>query len=389
MNIALCAPIDIHALARFMGQDTRRIAPGLICTVTTALIIDLMRRGYSVTVYTLSNDLPDEVLYDWGRLRIFVGTNRRFRYLYRPQVAYLKRVIKADAPRFVHAHWTYEFALGALGSGIPTITTIHDLPWNVLRYVHDIYQVVRLIMAYMVAFKGTNFTAVSPDAARHFKRYLSPRAFIEVIPNFVADWIFNFGRTGASRSDQPFTFVTILEGLSGRKNGKCALRAFQITRQSFPDARLIMIGRGYEAGGVADRWATSHGLAHGVTFRGFMQYAAMLDYIMQQTDVLVHPSFDEALSLAALESMALKKPVIAGKRTPGMYYALDGGRVGLLVDVREPKSVARAMQQLAGDPGLRRTLAEEAFEYAWNNFRIDTVVPQYEALYRTFDGRHS
>ena len=323
MNIALCAPINIHPLARFMGQDTSGIAPGMGCTITTTLIIELLRRGHSVTVYTLSNDLPEETIYDWGRLRVFVGASRRFRYLYRPQIAYLKRVIKADAPRFVHAHWTYEFALGALSSGIPTVTTIHDLPWNVLRYVRHIYTVVRLIMAYMVGFRGTNFTAVSPDAARHFKRYLSPRASIEVIPNCLADWVFDLGRTGVSRGDRPFTFVTILEGLSGRKNGTCALRAFQITRQSFPDARLIMIGRGYEPGGVADRWATSRGLAQGVTFRGFMQHEPMLGFVMQEVDVLVHPSLDEALSTATLESMALKKPVIAGKQTPG--HALRAG----------------------------------------------------------------
>lgn len=389
MNIALCAPTDIHALARFMGQDTQDIAPGLVCTVTTALIIDLLSRGHSVCVYTLSNNLPEETIYDWGRLRVFVGTTKRFRHLYRPQIAYLKRVIRADAPRFVHAHWTYEFALGALSSGIPTVATIHDLPWNVLRYVPNIYTVVRLMMAYMVGFKGANFTAVSPDAARHFKRYLSPGASIELIPNCLADWVFDLGRTCVSRSDRPFTFVTILEGLFGRKNGTCALKAFQITRRSFPDARLIMIGRGYEPRGVADRWATSKGLAQGVTFRGFMQHEPMLRFLLEETDVIVHTSLDEALSTATLESMALRKPVIAGKQTPGMHYLLDDGRVGLLVDVREPKEVARAMQQLAGDSELRKTLAEVAFEYSWNNFRADSVVPQYEALYKRFDGRHS
>jgi glycosyltransferase involved in cell wall biosynthesis len=387
VNIALCAPTDIHALARFMGRNTQGIAPGLGCTVTTDLIIELLRCGHAVTVYTLSNNLAEEAIYDWGSLRVFVGAARRFRYLYRPQIAYLKRVIRADAPRFVHAHWTYEFALGALGSGVPTITTIHDLPWKVLRYTPHVGALVRLLMAYMVAFKCADFTAVSPDAANHLKSYLSPRASVEVIPNFVADWIFDLGRTGVSRSDRPFTFVTILEGLTGRKNGKCALRAFQITRRKFADARLIMIGRGYEPNGVADRWATSQGLAQGVTFRGFMPHEMMLELVMRESDVLVHPSLDEALSTATLEAMALKRPVVAGERTPGMHSALDNGRVGLLIDVRDPEAVATAMQQLAGDPGLRKTMAEEAYEYAWNNFRAATVIPQYEALYKTFDER--
>jgi glycosyltransferase involved in cell wall biosynthesis len=385
LKIALSAPVDIRALARFLGQDTHDIAPGMGNTVTTPLIIELLRRGHEVTIYTLSNDLPEEAIYDWGSLRVFVGPNRRLRYFYRPQIAYLKRVIRADAPRFVHAHWTYEFALGALASGVPTLTTIHDLPWNVLRYFLHIGVVVRLLMAYMVAFKGTDFTAVSPHAARHFRHWLRPGAQIAIVPNFTADWIFDLGRTGDSRTDRPFTFVTVLQGWFRLKNGKCALRAFQLARESLPDARLLMIGLGYETGGVAHRWATSQGLAQGVTFRGPMQYGALLRFVMQEADVLVHPSVEESFSLAALEAMALKKPVIAGKRTPGTHWVLDEGRVGLLVDVREPKEVARAMQRLAGDPGLRRKLADAAFEHAWNNFRADVVVPLYEALYKRFD----
>jgi glycosyltransferase involved in cell wall biosynthesis len=285
----------------------------------------------------------------------------------------------------VHAHWTYEFALGALSSGIPTITTVHDLPWKILRYTLHVGIFVRLLMAYMVAFKGSSFTAVSPAAARHFKRWLRAKAPIEVIPNFTSDWIFDLGRTGDSRSDRPFTFVTVLQGWIGLKNGKCALRAFHITRHSFPDARLIMIGKGYEAGGVANSWATSQGLAEGVTFQGFMQHEAMLRFLMQEADVLVHPSIEESFSLAALESMALKKPVIASERIPGTRWVLDEGRVGLLVDVREPKAVAEAMRQLAADAALRRALAEAAFDHAWNNFRADVVVSQYEAVYMRFD----
>jgi L-malate glycosyltransferase len=386
LDIAISAQVDIHALARFMGQGESGIAVGMgNCPAPTALIMELVRRGHRVTLYTLSDGLSGEESYDWGRLRVFAGPNRRFRYLYRPQIAYLKRVIRADAPRFVHAHWTYEFALGPLASGVPTVTTIHDLPWRVLWYVPHISVSVRLLMAYAVAFKGKYFTTGSSDAARHFRRWFFLRAPIELIPNFTGDWIFDLGKTGVPRSDRPFTFVTALQGWSRRKNGKCALRAFHLARRSFPEARLIMIGRDYGRDAAAHAWATSQGLAEGVTFMGEMKYAAYVKVAVQEADVFVHPSLDEALSLATVESMALKKPVIAGNRTPGMHRLLDDGRVGLLVDVRDPKEVARAMEKLAADPELRKTMAEAAFEFAWNNFRAEVVVPQYEAMYQRFD----
>jgi glycosyltransferase involved in cell wall biosynthesis len=149
----------------------------------------------------------------------------------------------------------------------------------------------------------------------------------------------------------------------------------------------MMMGIEYEQGGPAERWATSQGLAEGVVFRGPLQYPDLLRFVMQEADVLVHPSLDEALSMATIEAMTLKKPVIAGIRTPGMRHLLDEGRVGFLVDVSKPEEVAGAMQQLAGDSQLRKATAEAAFEYACQKFSPDVVVPQYEALYRSFDSQ--
>jgi glycosyltransferase involved in cell wall biosynthesis len=68
-----------------------------------------------------------------------------------------------------------------------------------------------------------------------------------------------------------------------------------------------------------------------------------------------------------------------------MNCLLDDGRVGLLVDVRDAKEVAGAMEKLAANSGLCKTMAEAAFEYAWNNFRADVVVPKHEDLYRRLD----
>jgi glycosyltransferase involved in cell wall biosynthesis len=385
LKIALCAPADLHGLARYLGRETGGVAPGLGSTATTPLIIELLRRGHIVTIYTLSDGLPEEKMYDWGCLRVFVGANTRFRNLYRPQINYLKRVIREDAPLFVHAHWTYEFALGALASGAPTITTIHDLPWNVFRYFRDTCRAVRLLMAYMVAAKGKSFTAVSPDAARHFSRWLHPGVPVTVIPNFLRDSVFELSETAHSDSMRPLTFVTALQGWSRRKNGTCALRAFRLLRKNVPETRLMMFGADYEIGGAAHRWALEKGLAEGVVFKGATPNDILLKTVASQADVLVHPSLDEAFSVTVLEAMALKKPVIAGIRTPGLRWVLDEGSSGLLVDVLKPEEVAHAMQRLAADPALRQKLSKAAYQKAWNSFRADAVIPQYEALYKEFE----
>jgi glycosyltransferase involved in cell wall biosynthesis len=322
-------------------------------------------------------------------LRVFTGPNRQYgaaRNLYWPEVAYLRRVIVRERPAFVHAHWTYEFALGALAAGIPAVTTIHDLPWNVLRYFRDRSRAVRLLIAYSVAMRCHRYTAVSEDAANHFRRYLRPGAEIAVIPNFLSDSIFEIGHAPAT-SDRPLTFGTILQGWSRRKNATAALKAFQEVVRAAPESRLIMMGTDYELDGPAHRWAREHNLDAGVTFAGMVPYEQMLQRVRDEVDVIVHPSLDEAFSMTVLESMALAKPVIAGRDTPGIRQALRGGDAGVLADVRDSGSIARAMLTLATDLSYRQRVAQSGHRHVASAYRKDSIVPQYEAVYRSLHHR--
>jgi len=385
MKIAMCAPADLHALARSCGQETEGIPPGLGSTATTPLIEELLRRGHEVTLFTLSNRLAKATVHEWGRLKIFTGPNRQYgaaRNLYWPEVTYLRRVIALERPAFIHAHWTYEFALGALAPGIPMLTTIHDLPWNVLRYFRDRSRAVRLLIAYWVAMRCQRFTAVSEDAANHFRRYLKPGAHIEVIPNFLTDNIFEISQS-ATASDRPFTFGTILQGWSRRKNATAALEAFQAVSRIAPESRLIMMGIDYETGGPAHRWARQRNMDAGVTFAGMLPYEQMLRHVRDEVDVIVHPSLDEAFSMTVLEGMALAKPVIAGRNTPGIRQALRNGDAGVLADVHDSGSIARAMITLMTDPPYRQKVAQCGHQHVSSAYRKDSIVPQYEAVYRS------
>jgi glycosyltransferase involved in cell wall biosynthesis len=387
MKIAMCAPADLHALARFCGKDPNGVAPGLGSTATTPLIEELLRRGHEVTLFTLSNGLEREAIHKWDSLRVFAGPSRQYgaaRNLYKPEVLYLRKTIHQERPAFVHAHWTYEFALGAMVPGIRLLTTIHDLPWNVLRYFRDRSRAIRLLIAYSVALRCRRFTAVSEDAANHFRKYLKPCAHIDVIPNFLSDDIFAIN--GPPAPGRPFTFGTVLQGWSRRKNASAALKAFQQVLAYEPNARLVMVGTDYEADGPAHRWARQRGLDRCVSFMGSLPYRQMLNYVRDQVDVVVHPSLDEALSMTVLESMALGKPIIAGRSTPGIRQTLQDGLAGLMTDVRDPSAIADAMRRLFYQPECRRNVATNAYKVAASTYRKDVIVPQYEAVYRELEG---
>ena len=78
-------------------------------------------------------------------------------------------------------------------------------------------------------------------------------------------------------------------------------------------------------------------------------------------DALLMPSTYEGFGMVVVEAMSQRLPVIA---TPvGCAPTLvQGGETGLLVPPRSPESLANAARRLLSDDGLRRTIAERAFE---------------------------
>jgi L-malate glycosyltransferase len=388
MKIALCGPTQLHGLAKLRGVDAAGVPEGIGPTPLAPLIGQLLARGHQITLYTLSHDIESECFFDWGSLRVFVGPSRTFgavRKLYRPEISYLTRVIKADAPPFIHTHWTYEFTLGALGAGIPSIVTIHDLPWNVLRYFRDRCRAVRLVLAYVVATKGSRFTAVSQDAAKHFNRYLRPGTPVQVIPNFLSDRFLELSHGSKPHPNRPLTFATVLQGWSRRKNGTAALQAFARFRRSVPDAHLLMIGTDYHPDGTAAQWAIERDCYTNVEFLGRLPHEQMFTTLRDHADAVLLPSLDEAFSMTGLEAMALGKPIVAGLGTPGFSEMLDAGKAGLLVDVRSPRAIANAMLRLQTDPHLFENLGHAAHRRAVSVYSSANVVAQYEACYAALE----
>lgn len=385
MNLGFASPVSLHLL-RHLVANGEKLPSGYLFAPSADWVQELMRRGHHVTLYTTAQGIEEPMTFSGEGLSIRIARRRpkgAARDLFAVERRQLRQMMMEDRCQVIHAHWTYEFALAALASGIPTLITIHDHPWKVLAYFRDMYRVARLLMAYRVAFRGSHFTAVSEDGAAHFRRYFRPGANIKVIPNGLTDALFEKGRQSAPNRNEAITFATILQGWTRLKNAATALRAFQIVSRRVPDARLLMFGLDYEPGGPAQQWAIEQNLDHGVTFQGPLPYHNLLTRLRDDVDVLVHPSLNETFSMTALEGMALKRPVIVGRDTPGMRQMLGNGDAGVLVDMKHPSELAEAMIRLAEDASFRSRVAQNGFDRASSLYRLDTVITQYETLYRS------
>jgi L-malate glycosyltransferase len=380
--LGICGPIELEPFRAWLTDPPLQLPRGMGGTPVVDLARAALDRGWRVCLFSLDEEIREELIFKGPRLKICMGPFRprhRARDLFRAERAYLSHAIRRENPEAVHAHWTYEFALGALESGAPTVVTAHDAPLSILRLNPTPYRLVRTLMAYQVARRAQPLTAVSEHVAGHFQRYLRHRAPIRIIPNgILPEWFDGTPRGTAG----PITYVSVLNGWGKLKNTKTLVEAFQLTRKFSPSSRLLLFGAGHGPSEEAEVWSGKHGLSENVSFRGVLDRADLLNELKLRASILVHPSLEESFGMSVAEGMALGIPVIAGKDSGAMAEMLEHGESGVLTEVRSATCLSRDMLRLANDPDLRVEFARKGHQSATQRFRMDHVLDAYGEVYR-------
>jgi glycosyltransferase involved in cell wall biosynthesis len=98
--------------------------------------------------------------------------------------------------------------------------------------------------------------------------------------------------------------------------------------------------------------------------------------LMRKADIIAIPSCVELFGMAALEAMALGKPVIA-TRYGGIVEVIRHGQDGLLVNPFDRREFADALVRLAGDAALRRRLGTSGRDRVRSEYDVHAVAPQF------------
>lgn len=288
----------------------------------------------------------------------------------------MKDVLAKVQPDFIHAHWTYEFAMAAMESGIPYLVTAHDDPTEVLKLYKNAYRFGRYLMARRVLRHAQAITAVSDD----LKRRIAPLAHSEitVIPNPLSRQFIDAGtvRTSPSLGRHP-KLISVINGWGYWKNASSALIAFSHIRHKLKDATYHLYGAGYQDSGAASQWANSKGLAEGVVFHGPVSHGDLV-LALKEAALMLHPSRWEACPMGIAEALALGLPVVGGKESGGVPWMI--GEAGLLVDIDKPLEIAHAALQLLADDVLYEKCITSALQRV-KAFSPDLIVAQYEEIY--------
>ena len=317
---------------------------------------------------------------------------------YDPTVAArLARVVKAERPDVVH---TCLFKANLLGpwaarkagcrcllhdhSGVSDAMLRPYLPWGLAgAYRHCFRRALRA---------ADCVVTVNRDDAAIYRGWLADRPErVRCVPNTIDSarftaaagqrphWRRALGAEVGAREDE--LLIGVVARLSREKGIDVLVRALARCGARLPPYRLIVAGEGPERQRLAALAERLH-LGDRVTFLGRREDVPQL---LAALDMLVLPSPGEPFGLVLVEAMFAGTPVVAVDRK-GPHDIVENGRTGLLLPDAAEAAMADALCRLAGDPELRRQLAQQAAQHAAANYEASRLAALWEPLYSSLSG---
>jgi glycosyltransferase involved in cell wall biosynthesis len=160
------------------------------------------------------------------------------------------------------------------------------------------------------------------------------------------------------------------------KNPEIIVQACGLLAQRGVKVRLFVGGDG-EMLEELKQLSRDLGIADKVHWLGLVQDPLSL---MQASDLFLLATVGEAFGLVLAEAMACGVPVV-GSCAGAIPEVVANGLTGLLVEPRDPKSLADGIELLARDKPLRQTMAREAVTRVRENFSIEKAVAETLAIY--------
>ncbi len=292
-------------------------------------------------------------------------------------------VVQYEQLDIIHVHYAIPHAVSGylakqiIGAKTPIkmLTTLHGTDITLVGLEPTFLPLVKFSLE-----QSDAITAVSGHLREKTNQSFTPRKDIRVIPNFVDTSIFSRSeaRCDAMRNRLSKPGEKVLMHCSNFRSVKRVqdtIRILQEVRKSI-DARLVLIGDGPERADT-ERLSRELQVSDHVTFLGKQNALAE---ILSAADLFLLPSQSESFGLSALEAMSCHVPVVASN-VGGIPELVTHGENGYIAEIGDVQRMAKYAVELLGSPKRWAAFSEKARQSAVENFDVNRVVPQYEALY--------
>ncbi len=345
-----------------------------------SMILGLDDRFDASACYLSGSPDGKNILDRYGKA-IYLGINVKKSKL--AIIRILAQFLKSERPMILHCHKHKTTALGtaaAIFSGIP----------YVISHVHGMNR-TRTLLTRLINWLILKQTALIIGVSERVRQDilktnwgLAPEKVvtvwngIDITPVDAISLNRKLARIKMGVSEREFVFGSVGR-LAKTKGHKYLLTAFSEIRSKCPDARVVIIGEGPLRRDLEEQ-ARELGITHHVLFPGFRSDVLEL---LPGFDIFVLPSIAEGLSLALLEAMASKLPVIASD-IGGIPEVFGDKEIGRLIPSKDIAALGNAMLEIYSlDKRSKMLLGENARIRIESEFNIDFMCKKLVGLYES------
>lgn len=299
----------------------------------------------------------------------------------------LSRYIRKNRFDIVHTHTSKAGFIGRLAAkitGVPIILhTIHGFPFDegmnpIKKYFYVFLEKVAS------CFTDQLLSQNSEDVQLALKyRICVPNQITRIgngidinrfKPDSVGEGTLSSFRKSLGVSDH---LVLMIAELIPRKGCFDFLKAMQKVLDAFPNVKGVLVGDG-PLKSKLEKFKSRLGISESIILPCFQEN--VLGFLAL-ADVYVLPSYREGLPRSIIEAMAMGKPVVA-TNIRGCREAVEDGRTGILVPVRDAQALAEAIIYLLQNEERAQEMGRAGRKRAEELFDERKVFQRVEAEYR-------
>lgn len=162
--------------------------------------------------------------------------------------------------------------------------------------------------------------------------------------------------------------------------------AYRIIRGHGVSAKLLYIGdvlttdKDHQSFEKLKKMVGDAGLEKDVIFRGFQND---IPFNISLMDVVVHPSHHEGFPRIPVEAGAMGKPSVC-TAVSGADVAVEQGKTGFIVPIRNPKHLAEAIRKVIADSSFAHSMGDKARQRVLEFFDENKIVDEQVGIYEKF-----
>ena len=298
----------------------------------------------------------------------------------------LKKIVDSEQPDLMVAYLTRsEIVTRLLGkfNGIPVVGTfVNDLycksynqhlSWKAKNVVSLFKYINKATSKICVGFVS-NSQAIKEANARHLN--IRPEK-IQVINRGRDSFKFRRKSPDNYHRDDSVRFLNVSR-LFSVKGHRYLILGFKQFLEKYPDATLSIVGDGPLYKELL-ALIQENNLEEKVVLLGSRNDVPTL---LPEYDCFIFPSLVEGFSGAIVEAMFAGLPILASDIDQNKE-AITHLKTGYLFGKESPEEAAKAMTWFKENRDVANKLAMNAYEYAKENFELDTIVNRFEAYLQT------